>query len=50
MSDIGGVTHLPLLSIIDDVHPGVHLLPHYLGDGTLYTGVEDGGVGDRPGV
>ena len=50
MSDIGGVANLPLLSIIDDVHPSVHLLPHYLGDGTLYAGVEGGGIGGRPGV
>src|SRR5262245_53310017 len=50
MSDIGGVAHLPLLSIIDDVHPSVHLLPHYLGDSTLYAGVEDSRIGGRPGV
>ena len=48
--DIGGVAHLPLLTIIDDVHPSLHLLPHYLGDSTLYAGVEGGGVGGGPGV
>jgi hypothetical protein len=50
MSDIGGIANLPLLSIIDDVYPSVHLLPHYLGDGALDAGVEGGGVGGRPGV
>jgi len=50
MSDIGGVANLALLSIIDDVHPGVYLLPHYVDDGTLDTGIKGGGIGGRPGV
>ena len=53
MSDIGGVANLPLLTIIDDVHASVHLLPHYVGDGTLYAGVEGGwdrGSSRRPGL
>jgi len=50
MSDIGGVANLPLLTIIDDVHSSVHLLPHYLGDGALYAGVEGGEIRDSPGV
>src|SRR5262245_8157888 len=50
MSDIGRVANLPLLTIIDDVHSSVCLLPHYLGDGTLDTGVEGGGIGGCPGV
>jgi hypothetical protein len=50
MSDIGGIAHLPLLTIIDDVHPSVHLLSDYVSDGALYAGVEGGGIGGRPGV
>ena len=42
MFDIGRVANLPLLTIIDDVYPSVHLLPHDLGDGTLDASVEDG--------
>jgi hypothetical protein len=50
MSDIGRVANLPLLSIIDDVHSSVYLLPHYLGDGALDAGIEGGGIGGSAGV
>ena len=45
MSDIGRVADLALLAIVDDVHAGLHLLPHDIGDGAAHAGVEGRGIG-----